>query len=286
MLLKDLIKENCHNLYIEWQEYPYLFDFIEESGKVFLIFADNPVSPSKSKKIEINEEDYYDWLDIVGDKIASNTESREETILFYNISNLYHFTSLKNLESILKHGILSKTEMEKNHMIPVINDPVRNDELLDYISVSVGFPNYKMLYSLYHRYPKERYILLEMNPEILLCHQNNIFSPSNAADSELQPFLKYETNEESFDYLFDGFERSKNIINLGYSTDPQAEILFQKRIEAEFIERICYPSWFPTELKDLIALLAEQYHVFYEEDDELFGPRVDYQEWKAKKKKL
>lgn len=39
-------------------------------------------------------------------------------------------------------------------------------------------------------------------------------------------------------------------------------------------------------LKDLIASLAEQYHVPYEEEDELFGPRVDYQEWKAKKKKL
>ena len=55
-----------------------------------------------------------------------------------NLNYLYHFTNIVNLDSILKHGILSVQEMKERNIKYSCTDPNRNDNQLDCISLSLN----------------------------------------------------------------------------------------------------------------------------------------------------
>lgn len=61
------------------------------------------------------------------------------------IKKLIHFTSVSNLESILKKGLLSREMLEEKNIKFECTDMQRYDGKKDCISLSIEYPNFKML---------------------------------------------------------------------------------------------------------------------------------------------
>ncbi len=61
------------------------------------------------------------------------------------IKKLIHFTSVSNLESILKKGLLSREMLEEKNIKFECTDMQRYDGRKDCISLSIEYPNFKML---------------------------------------------------------------------------------------------------------------------------------------------
>lgn len=80
---------------------------------------------------------------------AERRKTREEELRVRvrdrKIPYLIHFSPLNNLGSILQDGLRSRNALVEQDF--VITDERRTDGWLDWISVSVSFPNYKMLYT-------------------------------------------------------------------------------------------------------------------------------------------
>lgn len=155
----------------------------------------------------------------------------KEIIKEKEIKELVHFTNMKNLKSILDNGICSQEYMNREKILYVQNDFTRYDDEYDYISVSLSFPNYKMLYNKKNE-SKSSYIILSLTPEILL-EKECLFLPTNASHHKFRGKLKEYSSFKHFAELFDNsnLDFPKN-----YAKDPQAEILIKELIEPKYIK--------------------------------------------------
>lgn len=66
----------------------------------------------------------------------------------HNIEYFVHFTRLENLDSIIQKGIITRSELNFKQINYQYTDENRFDNQLNTISLSVTFPNYKMLFFL------------------------------------------------------------------------------------------------------------------------------------------
>lgn len=137
---------------------------------------------------------------------------------------------MKNLKNILNNGICSLEYMNKEKISYIQNDFTRYDDEYDYISVSVSFPNYKMLYNKKNE-TKASYVVLSLTPEILL-EKECLFLPTNAAHHKFKGKLKDYSNFTHFSELFDS---SDSNFPKNFSRDSQAEILVKDLIETKYI---------------------------------------------------
>ena len=81
--------------------------------------------------------------DLRGDQkeaIRARVEARK-------ICHLVHFTPVENVESIRDKGLLSRSVLDINDLEYIYTDEQRLDGGLNWISLSVSFPNYKMFYA-------------------------------------------------------------------------------------------------------------------------------------------
>lgn len=99
-----------------------------------------------------------------------------------DIKKLIHFTDSRNLESILKYGLLSKNELDRLNFTYKFNDDKRLDGCLDFISLSVTKPNIFLLQSFLKRRIILNPILLEIDVSMLWKENNDrIYCQTNAA---------------------------------------------------------------------------------------------------------
>ena len=101
-----------------------------------------------------------------------------------NISSLYHFTKLNNLKSILDNGLLSVKYLKESNTKYMNNDNLRLDKVLNGISLSISYPNYRMFYK-YRSLPENCGVIwcvIELNPQLLI-DKDCIFYTSNAASN-------------------------------------------------------------------------------------------------------
>ncbi|MGL6114255.1 MAG: DarT ssDNA thymidine ADP-ribosyltransferase family protein [Cetobacterium sp.] len=149
------------------------------------------------------------------------------------IKEIIHFTQMSNLKNILNYGLCSVEYLEKKNISFIQNDFVRLDDRYDYISVSVSFPNYKMLYCKRNE-TLEPYVVISIKPEILLDKQCLFFS-TNAANHKFQNELIERSNPSNLEEFFD---IGLNDLPKNYPLDPQAEILIKDIIETNYINCI------------------------------------------------
>ena len=99
-----------------------------------------------------------------------------------DIKKLIHFTDSRNLESILKYGLLSKNELDRLNFTYKFNDDKRLDGCLDFISLSVTKPNIFLLQSFLKRRIILNPILLEIDVSMLWKENNDrIYCQTNDA---------------------------------------------------------------------------------------------------------
>ena len=206
-----------------------LIGSIEEIGITGIHLDDDHVNFLSS--IGLLEDNIIDSLDI---NIKELTV--EEVLKKRNITKLIHVTNKENLNSILKHGILPLTNLDKEGIEYKFNDPLRLENRRDAICLSVSEYNNFLFGSFQRRYRNNEYVVLEIDPKILLIDGvEKIFCDYNAASRFTK---KSNTNMEiMFKEKIKRRAKIKTRLKKKDSepTSYQAEILYCGEIEPKFI---------------------------------------------------
>lgn len=161
------------------------------------------------------------------------------------ITELIHFTHIKNLSNIFREGLIGRKELESHPEAQkfVFNDEHRLDGHPEAICLSVSFPNYQMFFS-YNSNNRNDWVVISLNPDILW-ELDCAFYTENAS-STMMTELPLELHKKSFLFKnffedYDGVKRSPKLPDC-YPTHPQAEVLVFERIPSSKIMRVYFYS--------------------------------------------
>ena len=159
-----------------------------------------------------------------------------------NIKVLCHFTHIRNIPSILANGVLPRNEVERRELQSTFSDSFRFDRLLSWVSVSISFPNYLMLYQKTGALSRADYCVCLIDPSILW-KKECLFSPRNAARNGLREIiLQHGWSAAALEMMFDDIPmipaRAGRTLPDSYPTDPQAEVMVPEKISAKAIVAI------------------------------------------------
>ncbi|MBK8972703.1 MAG: DUF4433 domain-containing protein [Hahellaceae bacterium] len=194
------------------------------------------------------------------------------------IPYLVHFTPVVNLASILRLGILSRSGLQGiSYCQP--DQSFHPGSWERWISCSVSYPNYKMLYSKLMTMPASQtgggWVILLLSPD-LLWEQHCVFTATNSTVEGRELFsdpARYGT-AQAFERLFAG-EGWRIGIPESYTTDPQAEVLIHEEISTRYISGIV-----PGAGVDL-AYLKRLTNMPIRSDLDLFNGRCDSTIWRG-----
>lgn len=199
----------------------------------------------------------------------------------FKVPFLLHFTRASNLPSIMQHGLLPIAEAERRGIEPEINDNLRLDGRLDGTSVSIGFPNCKMLYKYMTDDEAIHWSILVLEPSILW-EKDCAFCKHNAADRRISgqplPDLKTPAALASMFEEIDGYKsRSDQRLKSYDPTDEQAEVLVFDAIEPELIGMVTFDS--EAAKKAYSGHLGDRKVVAYKKGKGLFANRKYARTW-------
>lgn len=163
-----------------------------------------------------------------------------------NITSLFHFTSIKNLESIAANGFLGRESLKTRNLRFTPSDQIRYEPILDGVCFSLSRPNYYMAARKINS--GHEMVLLELQGlSDLLTNYNFVASPGNFGSPLLK--RKIESWPEEFiggQGLMNLFKnpdiRKKYTIPEFEPTDPQAEIILLENIPWRFVKKIYIPN--------------------------------------------
>lgn len=218
--------------------------------------------------------------------ITQLSEDRQKSIRDFcnkrGILHLTHFTRISNLNSILKYGLLSQTELEKRNLIKnvIINDLNRFDNCRDAICTTISFPNYKMFYPIRGRV-NQNWVVLLLDASILW-HLDCAFCKESAASNAVR-FINLATRRkiDSLRMIFEDFENIKREdlkIPDHFTTNPQAEVLIFNPIGSKYIQKVIHYN--NSSLPDLIRESSiNEFKGKLEASPSYFEARTDYKAW-------
>lgn len=154
------------------------------------------------------------------------------------ITKLIHFTHADNLDSIMKHGILPMEELLNNHLYVKSNDSrkLRGDNM-PYVSLSVTVPDIAMLELLLERNPKNKFVILEISPEVLYKENrgdNKLVNRKYCNGSAFDPSTKISEYDMGIMFRKPAMKGdAKHAMN--QTTCRSAEILFRGTIPTKYI---------------------------------------------------
>jgi hypothetical protein len=162
------------------------------------------------------------------------------------IPYLVHFTQAYNIPNIISNGLLTRSLLEETGSKFVHNDALRLDGVKNSISLSVGFPNYKMFYKYRCSNPGATWVVLIIDKSVLW-ENSCLFCKHNAADKRMIKNTKLElVSTSSFESMYDdmdGIERDLASLFTYDPTDPQAEILSLENISYDKINAYIFDSY-------------------------------------------
>lgn len=166
------------------------------------------------------------------------------------IQYLCHFTRLENLESILTHGLIPRSDLYNSAFNPnrdlrvsgLFNDTVRADEKINAICLSVEFPNSKMFYKLRKEQENSQWVVIVLHSSLLL-NKNCAFYPTNAANNDVRHLdITNFQGESAFNMLFGYKGDERRSLLPKDPTDVQAEVLVFDNIETNYIAYCVFNS--------------------------------------------
>lgn len=166
------------------------------------------------------------------------------------IQYLCHFTRLENLESILTHGLIPRSDLYNPVFNPnrdlrvsgLFNDTVRADEKINAICLSIAFPNSKMFYKLRREQENSQWVVIVLHSSLLLS-KNCAFYPTNAANNNVRHSdISNFQGERAFNILFDDIGDERQFLLPKDPTDVQAEVLVFDKIEQRYIVGCVFDS--------------------------------------------
>lgn len=197
------------------------------------------------------------------------------------IQLLLHFTLVDNLASIIKYGLLGRTELEQRQLNYLYTDNKRLDGNPNAICLSISSPNYKMFYNkrgLFKSlgYQDSDWVVILLKPEILL-NLPAAFTFTNAADSRCRGQWQRHSSRQAFEAMFyDEALRARLGLHPNQPTNPQAEIQVMSAIPSHWIAAIvCHPNANKRKLQSVAGNLPVL------PSSEAFTSRHDYSYWSA-----
>lgn len=192
------------------------------------------------------------------------------------ITHFVHFTNIENVDSILCYGLLTRSCMDEKQLSYHYNDAYRYDYLLNSISLSVMFPNYKMFYKLRDEQSNTRWAVLFLSAEEVL-NYDCVFCKTNAANSEIStiPVCQRKGLSAFQEMFYERQDITREELRLPdyYTTDPQAEILVCNNISPNLIQSISVEN-------DTDLDLINKKSININANKKYFGPRFDYEWWR------
>lgn len=247
----------------------------------------------EEKKEREEELKRLDDLKRVIDEIAERDRLRDEAYNYLiserGVKRLVHFTPLSNLESIFEQGIIPRNEVTED---TICLDPERRDNMLDCSCFSITSPNWSMFYKYRKNNTHLRFVVLEIDTEMLLSKDYNdiLFTENNAASRKYKDLLEYHKGLEYAKSIFKDFVLLDN--NITYRelaqllpnepTDAQAEILVRGSIDSKFIKKIYVEttedfeyanSTLPDEIAELLEINSS---IFERRRDWILSKRYKY----------
>lgn len=203
------------------------------------------------------------------------------------IQHLVHFTRVRNLPSLLDHGLLGRSTIQQRGIDAIINDQYRFDYLPNAICCSISFPNYRLFYRMRCDHTEDDWAVIRLRPDILWS-KRCVFCTTNAATKELAEIdVRDRMNEVALKAMFAEMEGRPTRADLGipahYPTDPQAEVLVLDPIEQDMIIDILIDREGRLKNRDQLAAIVKPYmgkFQFYHAGS-YFYPRSDYQHWQS-----
>lgn len=202
----------------------------------------------------------------------------KDTVKKRGIDTVWHFTRLSNVDSIYKHGLLSRQDLENSGIHSDFNDDYRLDCQKDAICCSLGHPNYKMFWGLRQDNPDVEWVVLAIKSSVLW-EKDCAFCVTNAASNEVTCIPIFERKGlAAFNRMFEEIDGKPTRAELRISdyspTNPQAETLVFGGIKSEYIDgAITQTKATETELIGKYKEWGFLYH------RSLFKPRKDFRHW-------
>jgi hypothetical protein len=208
--------------------------------------------------------------------MAANTI--QEYVAERGIAYLLHFTRLTNLGSILQHGLVRRGRLDGQNVTGVVNDQYRLDGT-DAVSVSIGFPNYKMFYRYRQENPQEDWVVVVINPSALW-ELPCAFCVTNAAATRVSVIpIAQRRGLAAFQAMYGDFDdKIRGNLNLNdyLPTNPQAEVLMLDGVPLEYIRGVLVSN---DTMKAQVEALYPDLKVWRNGD--FFYPRHDYAHWQV-----
>lgn len=163
-----------------------------------------------------------------------------------HIPYLVHFTNEKNLQSILHIGLHPRNNSWKHKFSPLINDTLRLDGHMDAISLSIGFPNYRMFYKYKKQSEQDSWVVLVIDRSVLW-KRKCAFCKHNAADARISSISPDELSSHNallgmFEDMPSPNSRREQRLYQYDPTDVQAEVLAFGVIPRSLIVEIVFDS--------------------------------------------
>lgn len=204
------------------------------------------------------------------------------------ISTLCHFTPKERLSSILHRGLLSRHFLENlpPSKRPPFTDPDRHDGYKEAICLSIGFPNYQMLFQKTGHDKQYQWVILLIDTKVLweldcaFCYQNA--SSNHVRRIPLEDIKKPSALKRMFrdqDYDNKGSYQRQLQIPKDYPTHPQAEVLVFDPIPATYIKTVLFCNG--TALKKWKEDNPKSYPQTFSANKQYFSPRCDYAVWQS-----
>jgi hypothetical protein len=188
------------------------------------------------------------------------------------IPYLVHFTPIANVESILEYGLRSRNALAGHKY--VFTDEYRSDGWLDWISLSVSFPNYKMFYAKKNSLNDvDGWAVLVIRREVLW-ELDCKFILTNAASFGIRMFRDDKwSSVEAFEGMFNHAEHRNGIPDF-FTTDPQAEVMVRNEVPRDYVNMIAVERHIDAER---VRSLSD---VQVDTIPELFRWRSDFEHWR------
>jgi len=200
-----------------------------------------------------------------------NQRSIQHVLAAKQVTSLVHFTPMQNLDSIVKNNLLSRDQCKRVGIKPTTTDRFRYDGLLDYISVSLSFPNDRMFY-LKQKDLGYSWAILLLSPKVITS-QPSLFFSSNAASAKKANPLDGSGTADALSAMFGSRRNNSPSHGLGdcFPVDPQAEIMVKQTIAKQYIQSIIFRSM--TDYRNWIRAGGAPLGLKIIIDDTYFGQR-------------
>ncbi|WP_319568677.1 DarT ssDNA thymidine ADP-ribosyltransferase family protein [Cohaesibacter marisflavi] len=196
------------------------------------------------------------------------------------IKYLVHFTKYSNFPSIMINGLLRRTELDRRGLCYNFNDDMRLDRHPETLSVSIGFPNYKMFYRARQDYADDTWVVLFLHPNVLIQKPCAYYARNAATGCYKDTNPQSLQNKASFDAMFSDIgpvKRSDLGIPDHFTTDPQAEVLVFADIESKYIIGVGAQN--DAQRAEILYNYTRFKDKSVQSLPQLFKPREDYEHW-------